>query len=83
MNWLYQVSFKLTFDLHVYVFTPGSEVWLPYVVFPVEDFAMIKLEVANRDGLRSTDLALTEREIFLLDKPGSQCKHYVSWSTLL
>ena len=80
VNWEYQISFKLSFDLHVFTFSPGSEMWLSYGVFGVEDSALFMLEVNNSNLLRTTDLTLTEREIFLLDKPGSQCKHYVRQS---
>jgi hypothetical protein len=62
-----------TWDLHVYIHPPGDELWMGQGSFP-HDVAYFRLDVNNNDGMKSTDLTLTEKEIILLDKKGVPCE---------
>ncbi len=47
--------------------TTGDEIWLSFLAFP-QDMAYFKLDVNNSDGLKTTDINVSENEIISMDK---------------
>ncbi len=53
--------------------TTGDEIWTSFGSFP-QEMAYFRLDVNNTDGMKSTDLAITENEIILLNKESAPCR---------
>ena len=75
-DWTFRLSFHRTWDLHVYIHTPGDEIWLSFLAFPFQ-LVYFRLNANNSDGIKTTDVTISEKEIVTLDKEGSPCKSYV------
>ncbi len=69
------LGFNTTWNHHVFIHPPGDEIWLSFTAFPF-DTSYLRLDVNNRDGVSSSDLAITEKEIVLRDKESAPCKYY-------
>ena len=48
---------------------------MSFLGFP-QDIAYFRLDVNNTDGMTSTDLSVSEKEIVLRDKENAPCKSY-------
>ncbi len=59
----------------MFIHPPGDEIWLSFAAFPF-DTSYLRLDVNNRDGMSSSDLAITEKEIVLRHKESAPCKNY-------
>jgi hypothetical protein len=55
---------------------PGDEIWLSYISFPV-GMSYLQLNVNNTKGMRASDMAITENEMYAYDKPKSPCESYL------
>ncbi len=69
----FALGLQTTWDLHVYIHLPGDEIWTSFGSFP-QEIAYFRLDVNNTDGMKSTDLALTENEVILLNKESAPCR---------
>jgi hypothetical protein len=75
-NSTFYISFKLTWDLHIFIHMPGDEIWLSYFNFPLE-VSYFQLDVNNTNGLRWSDIIITENEVIGWDKPKAPCNSYM------
>ena len=75
-DWTFRLGFHKTWDMHVYILTPGDEIWLSYLAFPF-DLVYFRLNINNNDGFKIADVSIKEKEIFTLDKESSPCKSYM------
>ena len=74
-DWTILFGLKKTWDVNIYIHSPGDEIWLIFISFPVE-VAHIRLDSNNSDGVWSSDLSITENEIVHLDTETAHCKFY-------
>ena len=74
-DWTILFGLKKTWDVNIYIHSPGDEIWLIFISFPVE-VAHIRLDSNNSDGVWSSDLSITENEIVHLDTENAHCKLY-------
>ena len=80
-DWTFRLSFHRTWDLHVYIHSPGDEIWLSFLAFPFQ-LVYFRLNSNNSDGIKTTDVTISENEIVTLDKEGSTCKSYMEKARL-
>ena len=75
-EWTFRLGFLKPLDVHIYLHTPGDEIWLPFLTFP---FPPIYLELNGDigDGIKWNYLTISEKEIVALDKPDLPCKEYM------
>ena len=75
-NSKYPISFTLSWDLHVFIHMPGDEIWLSYISFPV-GMSYLQLDVNNTNGMRASDIAITENEMYAYEKLKAPCVSYM------
>ena len=75
-DWTFRLSFHKTWDFHVYIHSPGDEIWLSFLAFPFQ-LVYFRLNTNNSDGMKVTDVSISEKEIVTLAKEGLPCKSYV------
>ena len=75
-EWTFRLSFHKTWDFHVYIHSPGDEMWLSFLAFPFQ-LVYFRLNTNNSDGMKITDVSISEKEIVTLAKEGSPCKSYM------
>jgi hypothetical protein len=76
LNWMQQISFQKSWDLHIFINSPGDEMWMSYIAYPL-GLTYLRLDVNNTDGMTSSDLTIGENNVFLLDSSSVPCKSYV------